>query len=78
MNKCVVAIGFNERIWIPPSGRPYWVNNSMPNAGPHLTDKRLKRFGLIDYLKYSFDKVWAESCKLQRIRKLKSNKNFNK
>jgi len=64
-----IATCINERIWIPPNGRPYWINNGCSNAGPHLSDKRLKRLGLISFLRFSFDKVWMESHKRQRIKK---------
>ena len=57
-----------KRIWIPPHGRPYWVLFGRPNVGPHLTDKRLKRIGLISRIKCPFDKVWEESCRKERIK----------
>lgn len=58
-----------KSVWIPPTGRPYWVIAGQPNVGPHLTDKRLKRFGLIKFLNTKFDKVWAKSCALSRAKK---------
>lgn len=36
-----------RRIWIPPTGRPYWVLANLPNAGPDLTDEELRRHGLM-------------------------------
>ena len=68
-----IAMRFNDNVWIPPKGRPYWVMLGMPNAGPHLTDKRLKRFGLVRFLSYSFDKVWAESHKIARLKRRQKN-----
>ena len=34
-----VDLGDGRRIWIPPTGRPYWVGG--PNAGPDLTDTEI-------------------------------------
>ena len=70
--KTAIAMNFGDNVWIPPDGRPYWINLGMPNAGPHLTDKRLKRFGLIWFLKYPFNKVWEKSHRLQRIKRAKT------
>ncbi len=33
-----------KRIWIPPTGRPYWVGG--PNAGPDLTDAEMAKYGI--------------------------------
>ena len=63
-NGVVVAVLFRGNIWIPPTGRPYWVNVGAKNAGPHLTDEQLKQFGLTDYLDTTFSETWAESCRL--------------
>jgi len=67
--KFAVATSRGKRVWIPPNGRPYWINLGMPNAGPELTDKRLKRLGLMKFIKYPFDKIWAESHKVQRLKR---------
>ncbi len=63
MNGLVCAIHTsNERIWIPPNGRPYWTrHNKRGNAGPHLTDDELGQNGLSAYLEFPFDEVWAEA-----------------
>jgi len=55
-----------DNVWVPSEGRPYWVNNSLPNAGPHLTDAELDEYDLSCYKKYPFDEVWAES--IRRVR----------
>lgn len=55
-------------IWIPPEDRPSWVNNSLPNAGPHLTDAELDEHSLSEFKKYPFDEVWAESIRLIRAK----------
>jgi hypothetical protein len=32
------------RIWIPPTGRPYWILAGKPNAGPDLTDEEIEKY----------------------------------
>ena len=48
LSNCSIAASIDlpdgRRIWIPPSGRPYWVGGA--NAGPDLTDAELERYGL--------------------------------
>jgi hypothetical protein len=66
--KYALAYG-SDRAWIPPKGRPFWINTGMPNVGPHLTDKRLRRFGLQHFIQYPFNKAWAESHRLARIKR---------
>ena len=67
------AYCIKDKIWVYPNGRPYWINRNMPNAGPELSDKRLKREGLISFLKYPFDKVWYESHKIGRLKRKKND-----
>ena len=33
-----------RRIWIPPTGKPYWVITGKPNAGPDLTDEEIRKY----------------------------------
>ena len=63
-----------KRIWIPPNGRPYWVLAGQSSVGPELTDKRLRRYGLIQCLKYPFNKIWAEGNRIRRIKNSKAKK----
>lgn len=51
-------------IWISPHGRPFWTtHNKKGNAGPGLTNKELRKHGLIKFKKYKFDELWSESNK---------------
>jgi hypothetical protein len=59
----VAIAGQKDNIWIPPNGRPYWTtHNSRGNAGPHLTNRELKRHGLLEWKKHSFDEGWYWQC----------------
>ena len=33
-----------KRIWIPPTGRPYWIIAGKSNAGPDLTDEEIEKY----------------------------------
>lgn len=39
-----IDLNNNLRIWIPPTGRPFWVITGSPNAGPELSDRELALF----------------------------------
>jgi hypothetical protein len=41
---CCIDLSNGKRIWIPPTGRPFWVLTSRPNAGPDLTDEEIEKF----------------------------------
>lgn len=54
----------SSNIAIMTDQRPYWtIQNSRGNCGPHLTNRELKKYGLLVYKKYTFDEVWFESNK---------------
>jgi len=36
----------SRRIWIPPSGKLFWVLAGKPNAGPDLTEDELRQYKL--------------------------------
>jgi len=68
-----IACCIKDKIWVPPNGRPYWINNNMPNAGPHLSDTRLKREGLVQFIKYPFSSVWYQAHKIGRLKRKNNN-----
>ncbi|MFA5379197.1 MAG: hypothetical protein WC455_25805 [Dehalococcoidia bacterium] len=41
-----IDVDGRRRIWLPPTGRPYWIGVRPYNAGPDLTDKEMAKYGL--------------------------------
>ena len=44
---CQIDLPNGLRIWVPPTGRPYWVGKLAGKAGPDLTDQELVEHGLV-------------------------------
>jgi len=40
---CRIDLDPCRRIWIPPTGKPYWIIAGKSNAGPDLTDEEIKK-----------------------------------
>ena len=53
-----------RRIWIPPTGRPYWVGGV--NAGPCLTDEEI-----IKYLPKRSYRTFSDSFSKEELKRLK-------
>ena len=34
----------HRSIWMPATGRPYWIDPYKPNAGPDLTDEEIEKY----------------------------------
>lgn len=32
------------RIWVPPTGKPYWIDRTPGRAGPDLTDEEIEKY----------------------------------